>query len=94
MNLVGFVAEPTAGINLKSQHDHSQPRASSDMTEVEVAGYRIERNTVPLEQVQALASKIDEGLDVQVKRDKWTQFKTTTEAIAVQSEFVKVRPTL
>ena len=64
------------------------------MTEVEVAGYRIERNTVPLEQVQALASKIDEGLDVQVKRDKWTQFKTTTEAIAVQSEFIKVRPTL
>lgn len=60
------------------------------MAEVEVIGYKVERNTVPVAQIQALVVQIERGLEVSTVRDKWTEFKSPVEAIAVRNEFMKV----
>ena len=60
------------------------------MAEVEVIGYKVERKTVPLAQIQALKVRIERGLDVLTLRDKWTEYRTPIEAMAVRDEFMKV----
>ncbi len=69
---------------------HSHTAAASKMAEVEVIGYKVERNTVPVAQIQALVVQIERGLEVSTVRDKWTEFKSPVEAIAVRNEFMKV----
>jgi len=70
--------------------NRSHTAVASKMTEVEVIGYKVERNTVPLATIQALVVQIERGLEVSLVRDKWNEFKTPVEAIAVRDEFMKV----
>ncbi len=69
---------------------HSHTATALKMAEVEVIGYKVERNTVPLAQIEALVVQIERGLEVSIVRDKWTEFKSPVEAIAVRNEFMKV----
>lgn len=69
---------------------HSHMATALKMTEVEVIDYKVERNTVPLAQIEALIVQIERELKVSIVRDKWTEFQSPVEAIAVRNEFMKV----